>query len=699
MDRREAIRIALSVGVFLAAGVGNTPAISQFVSSRTSARQAIRSLHLSILLSLATKNYEGARRQALKLAQYSQVDPNWYTYSESFQIAAILYKLTPEANEDDWLFAARGVLECFPAINGDVVENMRILARATEGLLLAAKAGKIPDLANKKSDMASLLTLFAAAAPGPERVRWAKLAVSELKANNASVVEQWGSDGGSLRLYATSLGLSGDWPGAVQLYQRMLAMPEASAPWKFIGKGATGGFLSFHTGRESFEAEVATALAMAGRVDEAVTLLEQSRRLTPSLLGRTIPSSQLVLSQEAQLVGAGSILVHATTTIIGALIIASKSARGKAVRTIHLEPDPGGYLLPTRTVNSGAYHFKRDGLISNYQRAKKKKGDKQQAKLIEYVGAASRDAHDFVGSSLGVALDKAKVPLEADIIILQPAAVAFLPIILASPIGGVPVGTERQLRFADSLSSASQARTTTALYKTTKPKVGVMALSATMGGPAFALFERASVGAIFRRTAGEVAAAPAGVEQSLQWPADCGYWHISSHAVWNADKPELSGIALGSKRVATFADIIALKPSKPPRLVFLSCCETALINTKEKLDRYLSLPTAFLSIGCGGVIASHWPVSDAASALLSTRFYEDHLVSKKTPAAALRTAQRWLAAGTVSQFIQYLNGFGTDDVEYRSQMGEISGFLLQMDPGVRPFADPYFWGGFQLYGT
>lgn len=699
MDRRQLIRTALVAGAVLAAGLRSNSASAQFVPTRTSARQAIRSLHLSILLSLAAKNYIGARQQALQLAQYSQVDPNWYTYSESYQIAAILFKLTPETSEQEWLFAARGVLECFPAVNGDTVENMRILARASEGLIVAIKAGKLPNMATKKSDLATLLSLFAAAAPGPERVRWAKLAISELKANNATIVEDWAGDGGPLRLYATSLGLSGDWQGAVQLYQRMLAMPEASAPWKFSGKGATGGFAAFNTGRESFEGEVATALAMAGRVDDAVSLLEQSRRLTPSIAGRAIPTLPLVLKSEAQLVTTGSVVVHAATTILGALVIVSKNVKAKVVRTVHLEPDSGGFSLPSRTVNSGAYHFKRDGLISNYQRAKKKKGDKQQAKLIEYVVAASKDAHEFLGSALRTAFDKAKVPLDADIILLQPAAVAFLPISLAAPASGISIGIERPIRFADSLSSASSARATSLLYKTAKAKVGVMALGPALGGPAFALFEQASVQAMFRKTANEVVTVPGSKDVTLQWPVDCGYWHISSHAVWNADKPELSGINLGAKKVAAFADIMALKPNKAPRLVFLSCCETGLINTKEKLDRYLSLPTAFLAIGSGGVIASHWPVSDAASALLSTRFYEEHLVSKKSPAVALRAAQRWLAAGTAAQFVQYVSSAGADDTEYRLQMGEISGYLLQLDPSARPFADPYFWGGFQLYGA
>lgn len=699
MDRREAIRSTLAAGAAVIIGIGASPSAAQFVRSRASARQAIISLHLSIQLSLAVGNTEGARRQAKTLVNYAQVDPKWFTYPESFQIAVILYKLTPEANEKEWLFAARGVYESYQGFSGDIVENLRILCRATEGLLQATNAGKIPDLLDRKADLSALLVVWTAAATGPERVRWAKAAINGLKANSAFISEEWGGDGGSLRFYAVTLGLAGDWTGAIKLYQRMLAMPEASAPWKFIGTGATGGFTAFNTGKESFEAEVATALALAGRVDEAVALLEQSRRLTPSLLGRTDPSAQTVLKTEAQLVASGTCLVQIATTIAGAMVIVSNFSRGKVLRTVHFQPESGGFALPARSVNSGAYHFKRDGLIANYQKARKKKADQQQAQLITYVEQAARDAETFAGNALRAALIKAKVPALADILVIQPATIAFLPVALASSPGTGPIGKERQLQFADSLTSALASRTTVASYKAVKPKLGTMALDPAMGGPAFASFERASVGAMFRRSASEVSIASGALGQPLQWPVDCGYWHISSHAMWNLQKPEMSGITLGSKRVATIADVAALKPVKPPRLVFLSCCETALVNTKEKLDRYLSLPTAFLSIGCGGVIASHWPVSDAASALLSTRFYEEHLLLKKTTAQALRAAQRWLAESTAAQFVQYVTSLASDDVEYRTQMGEISGFLLQLEPATRPFAAPYYWGGFQLYGT
>jgi CHAT domain-containing protein len=65
--------------------------------------------------------------------------------------------------------------------------------------------------------------------------------------------------------------------------------------------------------------------------------------------------------------------------------------------------------------------------------------------------------------------------------------------------------------------------------------------------------------------------------------------------------------------------------------------------------------------GARGVVASLWQVDDTATAALMTRFYRHVLTGRQRPAAALRAAQRELAA----------------------------------DPR---WTAPYFWAGFVLQG-
>jgi CHAT domain-containing protein len=54
------------------------------------------------------------------------------------------------------------------------------------------------------------------------------------------------------------------------------------------------------------------------------------------------------------------------------------------------------------------------------------------------------------------------------------------------------------------------------------------------------------------------------------------------------------------------------------------------------------LPTAFLSLGATGVLATFWPVDDISTALLISRFFQNHIEEDMRPAAALRATQLWL---------------------------------------------------------
>lgn len=701
MVSRRGVLVGLGASAAGSVPLGSQAAFAQFVPSSTSSRQAIQSLHLSILISLATNNTEGARRQAQRLGEFSKVDPNWFTYSESYSIAVILFKLTPEADYRNWLSAARGVVECTPSMNGNVIDNTRVMAKATEVVLKAVMAGQYPDLSSKKVELANYLMVWAGAAPGAERVGWARYGASVLKALKVTISADLVSDSApDLRFAAIAVGLSGDWAGALQLQQRYQSALDLPGGKPRMTRSQAGGYKAFSAGRESFDAEIATAMAMTGRVADALVQLEKSRRRTPSLVKLPAsPGLAEILKIEERLLGSGTVVINVAATIAGTLFIVSSKIGGKVTRTVHLSVDSGGILLPSRTVNSGAFHFKQDGLLSEYNNARKEKSSKRLAKISAYVKRAAGDAEMFVGSGLRAALIKAKVPATADVLLVQPAAVAFLPLALVGGENNGRFGLGRPLRFADSMTSAASAEACVRLNRSTRPRLGVMALAPQSGGPAFAPFEAAAVRAVVTSAKGEVDAQNAPEAKVLEWPSGRTYWHISSHASWNAAKPELSGISLGGKKVARISDVAALRLLPAPRLVFLSCCETALLNTQEEIDKYLSLPTAFLSIGVGGVIASHWPVSDAASALLATRFYHEHLLAAKVPVEALVLAQKWLAGSTAGELSQFLNALAINDVAVQSEIGEISTFLLQQDSGARPFSDPYYWGGFQLYGA
>ncbi|HVS00537.1 MAG TPA: CHAT domain-containing tetratricopeptide repeat protein [Thermoanaerobaculia bacterium] len=133
--------------------------------------------------------------------------------------------------------------------------------------------------------------------------------------------------------------------------------------------------------------------------------------------------------------------------------------------------------------------------------------------------------------------------------------------------------------------------------------------------------------------------------------------HFATHGVFDAARPELSGIALhdGFLRVD---EIYRLR--LPADLVVLSACQTAL-GREIRGEGLVGITRGFLYAGARALVVSLWEVEDEATAELMRRFYEEMLVRGRPPAAALRTAQD----------------------------------ALRRQPGR---SAPYYWAGFVLQG-
>jgi CHAT domain-containing protein len=142
--------------------------------------------------------------------------------------------------------------------------------------------------------------------------------------------------------------------------------------------------------------------------------------------------------------------------------------------------------------------------------------------------------------------------------------------------------------------------------------------------------------------------------------------HFATHAVADTQTPELSGLMLsqvdaaGRPRVGFLglADIYGLDLDAD--LVVLSGCQTAL-GKEVRGEGLIGLTRGFQYAGVPRVMATLWPVLDRPTAELMTRFYRAMWRGHKTPAAALREAQR----------------------------------SLRQDPRFR---DPHSWAGFVLQG-
>jgi hypothetical protein len=171
--------------------------------------------------------------------------------------------------------------------------------------------------------------------------------------------------------------------------------------------------------------------------------------------------------------------------------------------------------------------------------------------------------------------------------------------------------------------------------------------------------------------------------------------HFACHGYAHVTRPLDSALILTSGEKLTVADMLGADARL--RLAVLSACTTGLAGD-ELPDELVSLSTGFLEAGADAVIASLWPVPDASTRELMTRFYALWLGSELHPAEALRRAQQDVRDSTLAE----KERFAAEErgLPYRSARDVSSD---QRTPDCtdqeRPFADPRFWAAFTFMGA
>ncbi|WP_128437082.1 CHAT domain-containing protein [Streptomyces cyaneus] len=173
---------------------------------------------------------------------------------------------------------------------------------------------------------------------------------------------------------------------------------------------------------------------------------------------------------------------------------------------------------------------------------------------------------------------------------------------------------------------------------------------------------------------------------------EAGRVHFACHGHFDAENSYLSGLEvlpspspdpLGARRTTasgsglfTAAQITGRLHMPHCTLVVLSACTSGL-SRLHAASEFTSLPGAFLVAGARNVVASLWPASDSAAALLMRAFY---FAYEGSPSAALAAARERLATMSRAEAASLLD---TDD-------------LPPFDP---PFADSMYIDCFQHYGV
>lgn len=190
--------------------------------------------------------------------------------------------------------------------------------------------------------------------------------------------------------------------------------------------------------------------------------------------------------------------------------------------------------------------------------------------------------------------------------------------------------------------------------------------------------------------------------------------HLACHGTFEANDPLESALSLaGDDRTArlTLREILTDRPFRKARLVVASACRTAVTDFLHLPDEVMGLPSGLLQAGAPGIIGTLWPVDDLSTALLMIRFYEELIDTQgpeaDRPAAALRSAQRWLARSTIAELDAFIalhdQGLGSGDpvrdlVPAIAHPGAIPR-RYRRSADERPFAHPYFWAPFVFVGA
>ncbi|MDX2035342.1 MAG: CHAT domain-containing tetratricopeptide repeat protein [Isosphaeraceae bacterium] len=150
--------------------------------------------------------------------------------------------------------------------------------------------------------------------------------------------------------------------------------------------------------------------------------------------------------------------------------------------------------------------------------------------------------------------------------------------------------------------------------------------------------------------------------------------------------------------LATFIDLDCGLTLENCSLAILSGCMSGLA-LPAKGSEPVSLVSALLHSGAKCVVASLWPVSDAACVLLIDRFLTAWLDDERTVIDALEVARTWLRELSVDDLKEWLKKSAVMNEKHRAQSKRILERIIHDHPSDhRPFAEPYYWAAFVAAG-
>jgi CHAT domain-containing protein len=164
---------------------------------------------------------------------------------------------------------------------------------------------------------------------------------------------------------------------------------------------------------------------------------------------------------------------------------------------------------------------------------------------------------------------------------------------------------------------------------------------------------------------------------------------FACHGKADLEDPFQSRLLLGGEQQICLKQILSDLPVGHVRCVIMGACESAVARA-EVAAEYIGLPIVFHAAGVRYVIGSLWKVNQLATAVLLSTYFRLLGPGCDSIPAAWNAAQRALKSMTREEVGMWLD---------RNLPGDAEGMRQRLQSrGEKPFAHPYFWAGFCVYG-
>lgn len=171
-------------------------------------------------------------------------------------------------------------------------------------------------------------------------------------------------------------------------------------------------------------------------------------------------------------------------------------------------------------------------------------------------------------------------------------------------------------------------------------------------------------------------------------------WHFACHSDVDMAVAE-SGYLLLENGTRVKVEVLLDGLDAQPELVNLAACTTGAANLKL-LTESINLASDFVGHGARHILASSWPVDDAASCVFMIKLYDALPHLQWNAARALCHTQRWARDSSKAEKVAYLRsrmGGSIDAVEKIFALAD----ALELDPD-RPAANFKWWAAFFAVG-